>query len=101
MLPNLPKHASNVENILARTVYGADVVGAEVKVRIGNRVCMMDYNTAIVLAQMLNWAGRKAKSNARDGSMRMLGIARLTDANADELEAQFNRDRTAVFARVK
>ena len=97
----LPSLTGNIERILKRTTFGADVDGVQVKVKLGNRECVMDYQTAITLAHMLHWAGKKAKSNARDGSMRMLGIARLTDANADELEAQFNRDRTAVFARVK
>jgi len=92
--------AKNVERFLERTPYGCEVVGVQVKMTLGNKACVMDYDTAIKIAVMLNWCGRKAKSNAGDGSMQFLGIARLSDANADELQAQFNRDRTAVFSRV-
>jgi hypothetical protein len=94
-------NAQNVERILERTPFGCEVVGTQVRMTLGPKVCMLDYATAIQLATMLNWCGRKAKSIAGDGSMHFLGIARLTDANADELEAQFNRDRTAVFAKVR
>ncbi len=93
--------AQNVERVLERTPYGCEVVGTQVKITLGPRACLMDYETAINLAHMLNWCGRKAKAIAGDGSMQFLGIARLTDAEADEREAQFNRDRTAVFAKVR
>lgn len=96
-----PSSVQNVERVLERTSFGCEVVGTQVRMTLGPKTCMLDYDTAVRLATMLNWCGRKAKAIAGDGSMTFLGIARLSDANADELEAQFNRDRTAVFSKVR
>lgn len=89
------------EKLLSQTPYRVYVNGRQVVMELGRQACTLDYDTAINLAVMLNWAGRKAKTIAGDGSMRFIGIADLTDAVADELEAQRSRDGSAVFARVR
>jgi hypothetical protein len=89
------------EKLLKRTQFGVRVEGAAVVFTIGNSGIEMDYDTALKTAIFLYHAGKMAKKAAGDQSRRLIGIADLTDANADELEAQFNRDRTAVFAKVK
>jgi len=88
------------EKIMARTAYGTRVEGVDVVMTVGDKACRMDYSTALNLAVFLYHSGKMAKRAAGDDSRRLIGVADLTDANADELEAQFNRDRTAVFARV-
>jgi hypothetical protein len=88
------------EKVMARTPYGVRVEGVDVVMTIGDKACRMDYSTALKLAAFLYHSGKVAKKSAGDESRRIIGIADLTDANADELEAQFNRDRTAVFAKV-
>jgi hypothetical protein len=88
------------EKILARTPYGTRVEGVDVVMTLGDKACRMDYSTALKLAVFLYHSGKVAKKAAGDESKRIIGVADLTDANADELEVQFNRDRTAVFARV-
>ena len=88
------------EKIMARTPYGTRVDGVDVVMTIGDKACRMDYGTALKLAVFLYHSGKVAKKAAGDESRRIIGMADLTDANADELEAQFNRDRTAVFAKV-
>lgn len=88
------------EKILARTPYGTRVEGVDVVMTLGDKACRMDYSTALKLAVFLYHSGKMAKKAAGDESKRIIGVADLTDANADELEAQFNRDRTAVFSRV-
>jgi len=85
------------EKILKRTPYGVRIEGTVVVMTLGDKAVRMDYDTAITLATFLNWAGRKAKQVAGDGSMRIIGMADLTDAALDELEAQRSRDGTAVF----
>jgi uncharacterized protein YqiB (DUF1249 family) len=85
---------------MARTPYGVRVEGVDVVMTLGDKACRMDYTTALKLAVFLYHSGKMAKKAAGDESRRIIGIADLTDANADELEAQFNRDRTAVFAKV-
>ena len=92
--------AGNVEKLLQNAAYRCTVQGTNVVMELGPKSCIMDYNTAINLAVMLNHCGRKAKTNAGDGSMRFLGIAKLTDAEADERQIQKSRDATAVLARV-
>ncbi len=89
------------EKLLRATPYRVTINGTQVTMELGEKACTMDYDTAINLAVMLNWAGRKAKQIAGDGSMRMIGIADLTDANADERQIQKSRDGTAAFASVR
>jgi hypothetical protein len=89
------------EKLMARTPYGVRVEGVDVVMTVGDKACRMDYSTAMKLAIFLYHSGKQAKKAAGDQSFRLVGIADLTDANADELEAQISRDRTAVFARVK
>ena len=88
------------EKLMARTQYGTRVEGIDVVMTLGDKACRMDYSTALKLAVFLYHSGKVAKKAAGDESKRIIGVADLTDANADELEAQFNRDRTAVFSRV-
>jgi hypothetical protein len=49
----------------------------------------------------LRYAAKVAKRRAGDYSLKILGVADLTDANSDELELQANRSATAVFSRAK
>jgi hypothetical protein len=88
------------EKIMKRTPYGVRQEGTDVVMTLGDKACRMEYKVALNLAVYLYYAGKLAKKAAGDDSMRFIGIADLTDGNADELEAQFNRDRTAVFSRV-
>lgn len=88
------------EKLMARTQFGTRVEGVDVVVTLGDKACRMDYSTALKLAVFLYHSGKMAKRAAGDESMRIIGVADLTDAGADELEAQFNRDRTAVFSKV-
>jgi hypothetical protein len=60
----------------------------------------MDYDTANRVAVMLRGQARKAKKNAGDVSTKVIGFADLTDGALEDLKAQTNRDRTAVFSRV-
>lgn len=88
------------EQLLKQTPYGVTVEGVDVVMQVGTATCRMDYTTAIKLGTFLYHGGKMAKRNAGDASRGVIGIATLTDASADELEAQFSRDRTAVFAKV-
>lgn len=88
------------EKLMSRTPFGVRVEGVDVVLSINGAGWQMDYDTALKTAIFLYYAGKLAKRAAGDESRKLIGIADLTDANADELEAQFNRDRTAVFARV-
>lgn len=86
-------------NVLRRTRYGVKIEGVDVVLVIGDRWFRFDYDTANKLAVMLRGQARKAKRNAGDDSTKIIGFADLTDATLDEIKAQANRDRTAVFAR--
>lgn len=88
------------EKLMARTLYGVRVEGIDVVMTLGDKACRMDYDTALKLAVFLYHSGKVAKKAAGDESRRIIGIADLTDANADEIGAQISRDRTAVFASV-
>ena len=84
-----------------RTQYGVAIEGVQVKLIIGNRWFLMGYEDANKLAVMLRGQARKAKQNAGDHSLKVIGFADLTDAVVDELEAQRSRDGTAVFGRAQ
>lgn len=88
------------EQLLARTPYGVSVEGLDVVMTIGTAQCRMDYATALKLATFLYHSGSMAKRNAGDFAKNIIGLATLTDGNAEELKADLSRDRTAVFARV-
>lgn len=88
------------EKLMARTPFGTRVEGVDVVMTVGDKACRMDYSTALKLAVFLYHSGKVAKRVAGDESRRIIGIADLTDGNADELEAQISRDRTAVFSKV-
>jgi hypothetical protein len=96
--------SSNVKKIgeplLKSTPYGVRVEGVDVVMSIGAKECRMDCVTALRLAAFLRHSGRIAKSRARMGNL-WTAFADLTDANLDELNAQSNRDRTAVFYNAK
>lgn len=87
------------EAILKRTPYGTRVEGVDVVMTIGTKAARMDYHTAHKLAVFLRHSARIAKKRAGDESRVFIPFADLTDANADELEAQISRDGTAVFGR--
>lgn len=87
------------EKIMRRTMYGTRVEGVDVVLTIGNKAVRMDYETALKLSAFLRHSGRLAKRAAGDQSRKFTVVADLTDANADELEAQRSRDGTAVFTR--
>lgn len=89
-----------MEQLLAKTPYGVTTEGIDVVMTIGTAQCRMDYQTALKLATFLYHSGKMAKHNAGNFAVDMIGLATLTDGNAEEMKAEFNRDRTAVFARV-
>lgn len=82
---------------MPRTPLKVQVEGIYVVLTIGNRSMSLPYNTAIDLAVLLRGHGKIAKANAGDTSVRVIGFPHLTDAVADELKAQKNRDGTAGF----
>jgi hypothetical protein len=86
------------EKILKQTPYGVRVEGTVVVMTIGTKNCRMDYDTALKLSAFLRHGGRTAKRIAGDQSRKFTVFADLTDANADELEVQLSRDRTAVYS---
>lgn len=89
-----------MEALLARTPYGVTTEGIDVVMTVGTAQCRMDYATALKLATFLYHSGSQAKRNAGDFAVNMIGLATLTDGNAEELKADLSRDRTAVFSRV-
>lgn len=89
-----------MEHLLAQTPYGVTTEGINVVMTIGTAECRMDYATALKLATFLYHSASMAKRAAGDFSRNMIGLATLTDGNAEELKAEMSRDRTAVFARV-
>lgn len=89
-----------MEPLLARTPFGVTVEGLDVVMTVGTAQCRMDYQTALKLGTFLYHCGQQAKRKAGDFALNVIGIADLTDGNAEELKAEMNRDRTAVFARV-
>ena len=89
------------EKILKRTPFGTRVEGVDVVVTLGHKAVRMDYQTALKLSAFLRHSGRLAKRRAGDQARNFTVFADLTDANADELEAQRTRDGSALFARVK
>ena len=84
------------EKILRQTPYGVRVEGAVVVMTIGVKCVRMDYPTAIKLSAFLRHGGRMAKRNAGDESRRFTVFADLTDANAEELRARMNKQRTII-----
>jgi hypothetical protein len=86
--------------LLRRTRFAVRVLGTEVQLTINGQGVIMDYDTANRVAVMLRGQARKAKKNAGDVSTKVVGFADLTDGTLEELKAQTNRDRTAVFAKV-
>lgn len=88
------------DKLLQRTQFRIRVEGATVVLIVGhNSGIELDYDTATDLAVLLRAAGKKAKRNAGDTSVRLIGFADLTDGVLEEMKAQANRDRTAVFLR--
>lgn len=84
--------------ILKRQQYGCYLNGTNVVMVLGDKQCTMDYNVAFELSSFLRHVATQAKMNAGDTSLRLTGIATLTDANADEMKAQLSRDSTAIFS---
>lgn len=89
------------EKLLKLTPYGVRVEGVDVVLTIGKQAATLDYDTALKLATFLHSAGKIAKRAAGDHSLKIIGFAHLTDGALDEMQAQANRDRTAVFSRVR
>jgi hypothetical protein len=88
-----------MSEIMRSQKYGARVEGVDVVLFAGNGELRMEYNVALNLAAFLYDAAKQAKSAAGDHSVRVIGLARLTDANLDEIKAERSRDGTAVFAK--
>lgn len=88
------------DKLLRQTQFRIRVEGADVVLQIGhNSALALSYDTANSLAVLLRAAGKKAKRNAGDTSVRVIGFADLTDAVLEEHKAQANRDRTSAFLR--
>ena len=87
------------EKLMTRTHFSVRQQGATVVLTIGNYAVEMDHDAAYRTALNLWYFAKKARAFAGDSSRQIYGVAELTDAVADELEAQFNRDRTAAFWR--
>lgn len=91
------------EKILERTPYGCRVVmvGGRpmVEMTIGKGLVTMDYKMAIELGSFLRYSGKLAKKLSGDVSKHFTVVADLTDANADELNANISKDRKSVYAR--
>lgn len=85
------------EKLLKATPYGTRVEGTEVVMTIGPKAVRMDYVTALRLSAFLRHSGRAAKRAAGNHGQLWTTHADLTDANADELEAQATRDGTAIY----
>lgn len=82
-------------------IWKVKIRGVDVVLEIGGRdTDPMHPDTAIDIGLALYTAGRDVKKRHHMGAT-VHGIARLTDAVADEREMQKSRDGTAVFARVK
>lgn len=99
--PAAPRPLLIGEKLLRLTPYGVRVEGIDVVVSIGKQAATLDYETALKLATFLFNAGKIAKKAAGDHSLKVIGFAHLTDGTLEEMQAQSNRDRTAVFSRVK
>lgn len=84
---------------MPRAPVGVSIDGVHVTLTLGGRSVFLDYDTANRLAVLLRGHARKAKRNAGDHSLKVIGFADLTDAVLDELKAQRNRDCTATFLR--
>jgi hypothetical protein len=82
---------------MPRAPVGVAVDGVYVTLTLGGRSVSLDYDTANRLAVLLRGHARKAKQNAGDHSLKVIGFADLTDAALDELKAQRSRDNTAAF----
>lgn len=87
------------ERLMPRAPVGVDVDGVYVTLTLGGRSVSLTYDTANRLAVLLRGHARKAKKNAGDHSVKVIGFADLTDATLDELKAQKSRDTTAIFLR--
>lgn len=98
LLKRAPKYIG--EKLLAGTPFAVDVRGVKVIFTLGGRSIEMDYDDSLRIGAMLFKGGKIAKLNAGDTSRRLIGFADLTDANSDEIEVQFSRDRTAMFSKV-
>lgn len=85
------------ERILKRTPYGTHVDGVDVVLTVGDKALRMDYQTALQISAFLRHCARRAKHAAGDSSRSWTVVADLTDANADEMQAQLSRDGTAVY----
>ena len=83
--------------VLTKQKYGCYLNDTNVVMVIGDKQCTMTYEVAFELSAFLRHVATQAKMNAGDKSIRLTGIATLTDANADEMKAQLRRDATAVF----
>lgn len=87
------------DKVLKRTKCGVHVEGVDVVLTIGSAVHRMEYGLALKIATFLYYGGKLGKKAAGDHSVNIIGIADLTDANLDAMEAQRSRDGTAVFAQ--
>jgi hypothetical protein len=88
-----------METLLRKTPFSTRVEGQTVVMTIGTKEVRMEYAVALKLSAFLRHSGRQAKRAAGDDRRIWTGIAELTDANIDELEAQRSRDGTAVFSK--
>jgi len=84
------------EKILKKTPYGVRVEGTKVIMTIGPKAVTMDYEVALKLSAFLRHGGTIAKRAAGDESRRFTVFADLTDANAEELRARMNKNRTII-----
>lgn len=84
-------------NLFKETRFGFRTEGKLVVMTIDDTDIAMDYALAFKVSASLNQVARKAKRLAGDISVHMNMIATLTDANADELEQQIERDGTSAF----
>lgn len=84
------------EKLLKLTPYGIRVEGVDVVLTIGEYCCRMDYQMALRISAFLRHGGTIAKRAAGDESRKWTIFADLTDANAEELRARMNKDRTII-----
>ena len=77
-----------------QVLYSAQARGREVVLQVGIRTLTMEYDAALKMAAMLFQAGKDAKRQAGDSAPMIFGLGTLSDANADEMKAQKQRDGT-------
>ena len=86
-------------NVMRNTPFAFVVRGENVVFQLDGRDALtVHWTLANKFAHLWRHSARKAKQNAGDAGVQIIGFAELTDANMDELQLQKSRDGTAVFA---